>query len=73
LVKIVKKVGEDHKIVVRKERRDANDLLKSLEKDGEIPEDDAHKAVERVQKMHDDYIKKIDEVLTRKESEIMEI
>ncbi len=73
LVKVVKKIGEDHKIVVRKERRDANDLLKALQKDGEIAEDDSHKAVDRVQKMHDDYIKKIDDVLTRKESEIMEI
>jgi ribosome recycling factor len=73
LVKMVKKVGEDHKIVVRKERRDANDLLKSLQKDGDITEDDSHKATDRVQKLHDDYIKKIDDVIGRKEAEIMEI
>ncbi len=73
LVKLVKKIGEDHKVVVRKERRDANEMLKELQKDGDIAEDDSHKAVERVQKMHDDYIKKIDDVLTRKEAEIMEI
>jgi ribosome recycling factor len=73
LVKLVKKIGEDHKIVVRKERRDANDMLKELQKDGDIAEDDAKKATDRVQKMHDDYITKVDEALAKKEAEIMEI
>lgn len=73
LAKLIKKIGEDHKIAVRKERRDAIELLKSLEKDGDITEDDMHKGSDRVQKIHDEYIKKIDDVVARKEKEIMEI
>jgi ribosome recycling factor len=73
LAKTVRKMGEDHKIVVRKERRDANDMLKELEKDGDITEDDMHKGNDRVQKLHDEYIKKVDELVTKKEKEIMEI
>ncbi|HPQ71260.1 MAG TPA: ribosome recycling factor [bacterium] len=73
LAKQIKKIGEDHKIVIRKERRDANEMLKELEKDGEISEDDMHKGIDRVQKLHDDFIKKIDEIVAVKEKEIMEI
>jgi len=73
LVKTIKKMGEDHKIVVRKERRDANEMLKDLQKDGEITEDDMHKGTDRVQKLHDEYIKKVDEFVAKKEKEIMEI
>jgi len=73
LVKVVKKIGEDHKIAVRKERRDANEMLKDAQKEGDVSEDDARKGTDRVQKLHDDYIKKIDDVVTKKEAEIMEI
>ena len=73
LAKQVKKIGEDHKIVIRKERRDANEMLKEMEKDKDISEDDMHKGADRVQKIHDDYIKKIDETVLNKEKEIMEI
>ncbi len=73
LVKRVKKLGEDHKITVRKERRDANDMLKELEKDKEINEDDLHKKQDKVQKVHDEYISKIDELIKKKETEIMEV
>lgn len=73
LVKVVKKIGEDHKIAVRKERRDANEMIKDAQKDGDVSEDDARKGTDRVQKLHDDYIKKIDEMVAKKEAEIMEI
>ncbi|NLH49942.1 MAG: ribosome recycling factor [Myxococcales bacterium] len=73
LVKQVKKIGEEHKVAVRMERRDANEMLKALQKDGDITEDDSHKGTERIQKLHDDYIKKVDEVIARKETEILEI
>lgn len=71
--KVVKSKGEDAKISVRNARRDANDTIKSLEKDGDIPEDDAKKALDRVQKITDDLVKSIDEVVAKKEKEIMEV
>jgi len=73
LVKKVKAVGEDRKIAVRKERRDANEMLKSLEKDKDITEDELHKNQDKVQKVHDEYIKKIDQSVKAKELEIMEV
>jgi len=73
LSKKVKSVGEDHKITIRKERRDAIEMLKELEKDKEINEDDRHKKSDDVQKVHDDYIKKVDSLVKKKEAEIMEV
>lgn len=72
LVKVVHKIIEDHKIAVRNIRRDANELIKSMKKDGEIAEDDAFKAQDQVQKITDDYIKRIDELSKDKEKEILE-
>lgn len=72
LVKVVYKKGEDHRIAVRNQRRDANDLLKGLRKDGEISEDDAFRAQDQVQKITDEYINLIDEVCKDKEKEILE-
>lgn len=72
LVKMVHKISEDHKIGVRSIRRDSNDLVKSLKKDGEISEDDAFKAQDKIQEITDDYIKKIDEIYQLKEKEILE-
>ena len=72
LVKVVNKICEDHKVSVRKIRRDSNELIKSLKKDGEISEDDAFKSQEQVQKITDDHIKLIDECYEEKEKEILE-
>ena len=72
LVKIVHKICEDYKVSVRNIRRDANDLLKSMKKDGEISEDDAFKAQDQVQKITDEQIKLIDECYKEKEKEILE-
>jgi len=72
LVKIVHKICEDYKVSVRNIRRDANDLLKSMKKDGEISEDDAFKAQDQVQKITDEQIKLIDECYIEKEKEILE-
>lgn len=57
LCKQAKKASEDFKVRIRNERRDANDKLKKLEKEGEITEDDLKKAQDNVQKMTDKYIK----------------
>ena len=72
LVKVVYKKGEEHRVAVRNQRRDANDLLKGLKKDGEISEDDAFKAQDQIQKITDEYIQLVDEVCKDKEKEILE-
>ena len=72
LVKLVLKMGEDYKVSVRNARRDANELLKSMKKDGDISEDDAFKSQEEVQKITDEHIKRIDECCQEKEKEILE-
>jgi ribosome recycling factor len=73
LIKVAKKMGEESKIAIRNERRDANDKLKKMFKNTEITEDDLKSAEGEVQKMTDKYIKQIDEVLVQKEKEIMEV
>jgi len=72
LVKVVHKMCEDHKVTVRNIRRDANDLLKSLKKDGEISEDQAFKAQELTQKITDEHITLIEDCFKEKEKEILE-
>ena len=72
LVKVINKISEDHKIGVRNIRRDANDLIKGLKKDGDISEDDAFKAQDQIQKITDDFINQVDEAFKEKEKEILE-
>lgn len=73
LVKLVKKMAEEAKVAVRNIRRDANEMIKDLKKEKEISEDEQFKGQEEVQKITDDYIKKIDELSAAKEKEILEI
>ncbi len=73
LVKLVKKEAEEGKIAVRNVRRDANDELKKLEKNGDITEDDQRGYADEVQKVTDDYINKIDSMTKEKEKEILEV
>ena len=72
LVKLVHKMCEEHKVSVRNVRRDSNELLKSLKKDGDISEDEAFKAQDEVQKITDEHIKLVDECFIKKEKEILE-
>ena len=72
LVKLVHKMCEGHKVSVRNVRRDSNELLKSLKKDGDISEDEAFKAQDKIQKITDEQIKLIDKCYTKKEKEILE-
>jgi ribosome recycling factor len=72
LVKIVKKMAEESKVAVRNIRRDANEMLKELEKDKEISEDEKFRAQDDVQKATDEFIKKVDGVIEGKEKEILE-
>jgi len=73
LVKLVKKVTEEGKVALRNIRRDSNEALKKAEKDKSISEDDSRKGQEHVQKTTEAYTEKIEELLTKKEQEIMEI
>jgi len=72
LLKLVKKFCEETRIAVRNIRRDANDHVKALEKDHEISEDQSHDNLDRIQKLTDEYIKKVDEQYETKEKEILE-
>jgi ribosome recycling factor len=71
LVKNIKKICEDARVAVRMVRRDANDELKTQLKDKAISEDENKRFQEEVQKLTDDYIKKIDTLATDKEKELM--
>ncbi|MBL7958958.1 ribosome recycling factor [bacterium] len=73
LVKLTKKYAEDGRIAIRNVRREANDHIKKAEKNHDISEDDSKQAHDKVQKMTDSYIKKIDEMVAMKEKEIMEV
>lgn len=73
LVKVVKKNGEETKVIVRNVRRDANDKLKALKKEATVSEDDIKKLEEEIQKLTDSYIKEVDKIVDVKEKEIMSI
>jgi ribosome recycling factor len=72
LAKVCAKLTEDSRVAVRNLRREANDAVKKLEKDKKITEDDSKTGTKKVQEMTDEYVKKLDELLKRKEAEIME-
>ena len=73
LCKQAKKASEDFKVRIRNERRDANDKLKKMQKDGEITEDELKKGQNDVQKLTDKYVKEIDALLEVKEKDIMAV
>ncbi len=73
LVKLGKKYAEDGRIAIRNVRREANEHIKKAEKNHEVSEDDSKHDQEKIQKMTDDYIHKIDDMIVQKEKEIMEV
>ncbi|PID49548.1 MAG: ribosome recycling factor [Proteobacteria bacterium] len=73
LVKVVRGEGEGAKVAIRNIRRDANNDLKTLEKEKEISEDELHRAEDTVQKLTDKYVKEVDTVLEQKEKDLMAI
>ncbi len=73
LVKVVRGEAEGGKIAIRNIRRDANSDFKSLLKEKEISEDEHHQAEDEVQKITDTFVKQVDELLLKKEAELMEI
>jgi ribosome recycling factor len=73
LIKICKKHGEDTKVQIRTVRREGNEELKKLQKDGKMSEDELRRAEAEIQKLTDQYIEKVDHVLKKKEEEILEV
>ena len=73
LVKVVRQEAEQARVAIRNIRRDANGDFKDLLKEKEISEDEERRAEDRIQKLTDTYVGKIDKVLADKESELMEV
>ena len=73
LSKLVRKYGEEAKVVIRNIRRNSNDELKKAEKDSILSEDDLRVAQEEMQKITDEYIEEIDKLIEMKTQEIMEV
>lgn len=73
IIKIAAKYAEQSKISVRTVRRDGMDELKKLEKDSKISEDEHHDYADEIQKLTDDFIKKIDQILQQKEKDILQV
>jgi len=73
IIKLAKKHSEDSKISLRTIRRETNDELKRLQKESKLTEDDLRKAETDIQKLTDQYVQKVDQILKKKEEEILEI
>ncbi len=73
LVKDIKKMGEEAKVAVRNVRREGIDLAKSMQKNGEMTEDELKSAENDIQKMTDKYIEEVEKVLEKKEKEVMSV
>ena len=73
IAKQVKSTGEDHKVAIRKYRQEANDKIKNALKDKVITEDDKKRAEEKVQKETDAGIAQVDDVVAKKEKEVLEV
>lgn len=73
LVKVVKRMAEEAKVAIRNIRRDANEMIKDLKKEKQISEDDQYRGQEKVQKLTDEYVSKVDELMEKKEKEVLEV
>ncbi len=73
MVKLIGRMGEEGRVAVRNARRETNDEIKALQKTGDLAEDAAHKQQDEIQKMTDHGIVQVEEMLKRKEKEVMEV
>ena len=73
LIKVCKKHGEEVKVQIRGFRRDGNEELKKLQKETKLTEDELRKSETEIQKLTDQYVQKIDDVMKKKEGEILEV
>lgn len=73
IVKQIKAIGEETRISVRQVRRDANEIVKKQKADSQISEDEMKRRQDQVQKLTDDFTKKIDQIVEKKEKDIMTV
>ncbi len=73
MVKTLHRMAEEGRVAVRHARQEANKDLKRRETEGEISEDDARREMEQVQKLTDDYIHKVEQLVKAREAEVMEV
>jgi ribosome recycling factor len=73
LTKVVKRMGEDAKVAIRNARRDANEMLKEYQASGDITEDDQKNGTKKVQDAVDKAVAQVDDIIAKKESEIMAV
>jgi ribosome recycling factor len=73
LVKLTKKMSEEARVALRGARRDANEMMKDALKEGAITEDDERKGLKTIQETTDKAIAKVDEIVAKKEAEILEV
>lgn len=73
LVRVTHKIAEEGRVAVRNIRHDANKRIQAAQKDGKVSEDDMHRLLKEVQELTDRHVKAIDEMLERKEKEVMEV
>jgi ribosome recycling factor len=73
LVKVIKKMAEEAKVTLRAQRRDANEMLKEFLKDKQITEDEEKLGLKKVQEATDAAVSKVDEILLKKEAEVLEV
>lgn len=73
MVKLTKKYGEDCKVAIRKHRRDANELIDTLDKDGEVSGDEAERSKKKVEDLVADGTKQVDTVIAAKEKDILDV
>lgn len=72
-VRMLGKMAEEGRVSIRHARRDGNESVKAVMKAGEISDDEGHRQMEEIQKLTDDYTKRIDDLLAGKEKEVMSI
>ena len=73
MVKLTKKNGEECKVAVRKHRRDANEMIQTLDKDGDVSKDEADRALKKVEDLVAEGVKLVDQVIASKEKDILEV
>jgi ribosome recycling factor len=72
-VKLARRMGEDAKVAMRNVRREVNDDLKKAHKAGDLSEDAQRTAQDEIQRLTDQYVARVDDILAKKESEILEV
>ena len=73
MVKVLHRIAEEGKVSIRHARHEARDKLLGMQKNGDIGEDICHRTLDQIQEYTDAHVKRIDDVLARKEAEVMEV